>query len=334
MDKKEKKMIKQKSVMPDLEQFKKMVEKARAAVYEKPDEIKPGQIWGITGKEYRFVVLSSPEDSITGKDVRVVPVTHKVHMATETDVILPEDFVYYSESVVLPFQVTNIMKERLDLYHGELKKDITDFLLKTDNKGELATLPNFTRQGRNDPYDPIIFEYNENLREELFSFAQEVFHAADLVEDEERVTVFDTVEKTLLEFLGFLKNALASPEPEYMMMMAMTPERPDFNPRAKNKKILLKSHDNISIALATISSEPVMVFTALNLEDDRDLTGVRITLTSGDGEGSYSDFHDGNFGSRQINFLIPENIVQNMKNGFVLTYKLAGQAFELPVNFK
>lgn len=332
MDKKEKKMIKQKSVMPDLEQFKKMVEKARAAVYEKPDEIKPGQIWGIKGKEYRFVVLSSPKNSITGKDVRVVPVTHKVHMATETDVILPEDFVYYSESVVLPFQVTNIMKERLDLYHGELKKDITDFLLKTDNKGELATLPNFTRQGRNDPYDPIIFEYNENLREELFSFAQEVFHAADLVEDEERVTVFDTVEKTLLEFLGFLKNALASPEPEYMTMMAMTPERLDFNPRAKNKTILLKSHDNISISLATISSEPVLVFTALNLEDSRELSGVRITMTSD--EGSYHDFQDENFSSRQINYMIPENIVQNMKNGFVLTYKLAGQAFELPVNFK
>ncbi len=332
MDKKEKKMINQKNVMPDFEQFKKMVEKARAAVYEKPDEIKPGQIWGIAGKEYRLIVLSSPKSSITGKDVRVVPVTHKIHMATETDVILPEDFVYYSESVALPFQVTNIMKERLELYHGELKKEITDFLIKTDNKGELAPLPNFTRQGTNDPYDPIIFEYNENLREELFSFAKEVFEVADLVQEEERVTVLDTVEKRLLDFLGYLKDVYRAPEPEYMTMMAMVPERLDFNPKARNRKILLKSHDNISISLATISSEPVLVFTALNLEDSRELSGVRITMTSD--EGSYHDFQDENFSSRQINYMIPENIVQNMKNGFVLTYKLAGQAFELPVNFK
>jgi len=332
MDKKEKKMINQKNVMPDFEQFKKMVEKARAAVYEKPDEIKPGQIWGIAGKEYRLIVLSSPKSSITGKDVRVVPVTHKIHMATETDVILPEDFVYYSESVALPFQVTNIMKERLELYHGELKKEITDFLIKTDNKGELATLPNFTRQGTNDPYDPIIFEYNENLREELFRFAKEVFEVADLVQEEQRVTVLDTVEKRLFDFLGFLKEVYRAPEPEYMTMMAMVPERLDFNPKAKNRKILLKSHDNISISLATISSEPVLVFTALNLGDSRELSDVRITLTSD--EGSHHDFHDGNFSSRQINYMIPENIVQNMKKGFVLTYKLAGQAFELPVSFK
>ena len=334
MDKKEKKMINQKIVMPDFEQFKKMVEKARATVYEKPDEIKPGQIWGIAGKEYRLVVLSSPKSSITGRDVRVVPVTHKIHMATETDVILPEDFVYYSESVVLPFQVTNIMQERLNLFHGELKKEITDFLIKTDNRGELATLPNFTRQGTNDPYDPIIFEYNENLREELFSFAKEVFEAADLVQEEERVTVFETVEKTLMVFLGFLSNAYGAPEREYMTMMAMVPERPDFNPKSKNKNILLKSHDDISVKLATISSEPVLVFTALNLEDSRALSGVRITLTGGEAEGSYTDFNDANFSSKQINYLIPENIVKNMKNGFLLTYKLAGQAFELPVNFK
>ncbi len=69
-------------------------------------KVKPGQI-GASPEDYRFVVLSSPEKSATGNDIRVMPISNKTYLATDTDVILPENEVYYSESVVLPFQVTN-----------------------------------------------------------------------------------------------------------------------------------------------------------------------------------------------------------------------------------
>lgn len=332
MDKKEKKMINQKNVMPDFEQFKKIMEKARAAVYEKPDEIKPGQIWGIAGKEYRLVVLSSPKTSITGKDVRVVPVTHKIHMATETDVILPEDFVYYSESVVLPFQVTNIMQERLDLFHGELKKEITDFLIKTDNKGELATLPNFTRQGTNDPYDPIIFEYNENLREELFSFAKEVFQVADLVQEEERVTVLDRIVQLGKDFRARLEEFTVLPGIPVLQAKSI---HFNFESLEEDNDFIISDEDDFQVLIAFDSSKIVFSVRSKNFQDDRILKDFNILIDSKPSQTSYNFDPVRNLKNRIVDFTLPTDIVASLKNssGFNISFELDGRQFTYQINY-
>jgi len=332
MDKNEKKMSKKNIVMPGFEQFKMMMEKARAAVYEKPGEIKPGQIWGIAGKDYRFVVLSSPETSITGKDVRVVPVINKIHMATEADVILPEDFVFYSESVLMPFQVTNIMLDKLDLYHGELKKDITDFLIKTDNKGELAPLPNFTRQGSNDPYDPIIFEYSNNLRDELFGFAQEVFLAADLLQEEDEVTVFEKLVQLVSEFRDRLEEFIAVPGVPVLQTGSI---HLNFESLEEDTDFVISDEEDFQVLISFTSSKIVFSVRSKNFQDDRTLNGFSLVINNKPSQTSYNFDPVKTLKNRIVDFTLPADMVESIKksSGFVISFELAGKQFTYQINY-
>lgn len=331
MDKNEKKVMNKQKMMPDFEKFKELVKKAQSAVDNHPNKIEPGQIWGIAGKDYRFVVLSSPEKSITGKDIRVMPVTNKTYVATDMDVILPEDSVYYSESVVHPFQVTNILCEQLDLFVGQLKEEFTKFLIKTDQKGELQPLPDYTRTGDNDPEDPIIFEYNENLKEELFGFAQEVFKEADLVQEEKNVSILDTVFFTVRQYAKFFQGLMGGPQVSFMF--AQNPDRMNFNLAGKPRKLQLHSGDDISVNITVHGQIPQLVFTSFKLDDNRMISDVKITLTGDKSSGTFHRFGGGKLSSKQINFIIPDNIANNLIDGFLLNYKLEGEEFELPIKF-
>lgn len=156
-------------------------EAALRHVYEHPTTFEPGQVWGIAGKSYRFIVLSSPEKSITGKDVRVLPVTNKTYLATHTDVILPKDKVYYSECVVFPYLACNILTDRFDLYFTKLSDGLTKTFIAMDNKpGCIEEIPEGEGWfGDNDPEDSIIVERTEELRDELFEFSRETLALAD-----------------------------------------------------------------------------------------------------------------------------------------------------------
>lgn len=332
MDKNEKKIMNKQKMMPDFEKFKELVKKAQSAVDNHPNKIEPGQIWGIAGKDYRFVVLSSPEKSITGKDIRVMPITNKTYVATDMDIILPEDAVYYSESVVHPFQVTNILCEQLELFVGQLKDEFTKFLIKTDQMGELQPLPDYTRRGDNDPNDPIIFEYNENLKEELFGFAREVFNLADLIQEDKKVSIFETVIYTVREYTKLFKDIVA--EPQVSFVHSSIPLYINLSPLGKILKLLLNKNDDISVNITVQNQIPQLVFTSFRLDDNRVISDVKITLTGDKSAGTYHVFGGGKLSSKQINFIIPDNIANNLTNGFRVNYKLEGKEFELPVKFK
>ncbi|MCC6638626.1 MAG: hypothetical protein IT278_12945 [Ignavibacteriaceae bacterium] len=332
MDKNEKKIMNNQKTMPDFEKFKELVKKAQTAVDQHPEKIKPGQIWGISGKDYRFVVLSTPEKSITGKDIRVMPITNKTYIATDIDVILPENEVYYSESVVLPFQVTNILYQKLDLYHGEIKDGFIKFLIKTDQKGGLQPLPDYTRLGDNDPNDPIIFEFNESLKAELFGYAQEVFKEADLVQEDKKISIFDTVIFTVREYTKLFKDIVA--EPQVSFVHSSIPLYINLSPVGKILKLLLNKNDDISVNITVQNQIPQLIFTSFKLDDNRVISDVRITLTGDKSKGTYHDFGGGKLSSKQIYFIIPDNIANNLTGGFRVSYKLEGKEFELPVKFK
>ncbi len=332
MDKKDKKIMNNQKTMPDFNKFKELVKKAQTAVDHHPEKIKPGQIWGISGKDYRFVVLSSPEKSATGNDIRVMPISNKTYLATDTDVILPENEVYYSESVVLPFQVTNILRKKLDLYHGEINNEFAKFLIKTDQKGELQPLPDYTRLGDNDPNDPIIFEFNESLKAELFGYAQEVFKEADLVQEDKKISIFDTVIFTVREYARLFIDIAA--EPQVSFMHALSPDRMNFSSAGKIRKLLLNKFDDISVNITVQNQIPQLIFTSFKLDDNRVISDVRITLTGDKSTGTYHDFGGGKLSSKQIYFIIPDNIANNLTGGFRVSYKLEGKEFELPVKFK
>lgn len=332
MDKKDKKIMNNQKTMPDFNKFKELVKKAQTAVDHHPEKIKPGQIWGISGKDYRFVVLSSPEESATGNDIRVMPISNKTYLATDTDVILPENEVYYSESVVLPFQVTNILRKKLDLYHGEINNEFAKFLIKTDQKGELQPLPDYTRLGDNDPNDPIIFEFNESLKAELFGYAQEVFKEADLVQEDKKISIFDTVIFTVREYTKLFRDTVAEPQVSYMS--AMVTGVTNFKSFVQNKKLLLQKHDDISVSLTVTRQIPELIFTSFKLDDNRVISDLRITLIGDKSTGAFHDFGGGKLSSKQIYFIIPDNIANSLSGGFRVSYKLENTEFEIPVKFK
>ncbi len=80
----------------------------------------------------------------------------------------------------------------------------------------MQPLPDYTRLGDNDPNDPIIFEFNESLKAELLGYAQEVFNQADLVQEDKKISIFDTVIFTVREYTKLFKDIVAEPQVSFV----------------------------------------------------------------------------------------------------------------------
>lgn len=148
--------------MIDVKKVAEVVRDSRAAVFSHPEEIKAGQIWGINGDDYRLIIVSVNE-----RDVRVVPVSNKIHFATELDFIVPEGIVYYSESVIMPYRIHNISKSRLvDFYYGEIGPVILKCLKDFDRKGALTYIPPGCWYGDTPDDFPEVVEYVRSITED------------------------------------------------------------------------------------------------------------------------------------------------------------------------
>jgi hypothetical protein len=124
----------------------------------------------------------------------------------------------------------------------------------------LQPLPDYTRLGDNDPNDPIIFEFNESLKAELLGYAQEVFNQADLVQEDKKISIFDTVIFTVREYTKLFKDIVA--EPQVSFVHSSIPLYINLSPLGKILKLLLNKNDDISVNITVQNQIPQLIFTS------------------------------------------------------------------------
>lgn len=104
-------------------------------IREKMDIIK-GQIWKSENLSLHFLVLSEPTLFNEIENVRIIPVTHKIHFQTEPDVLFSEKILSFKPSIAHITLHSIIKSDALDSYIctvseeivHEIEKKSTDFL--------------------------------------------------------------------------------------------------------------------------------------------------------------------------------------------------------------
>ena len=150
---------------PTFERFMELVRNARKAIEEHPKTKKPGQIWGISGLDFRFIIVK-----VLDGNLRVVPVRQALIPASSTEFIVPEKTVFNAKSVLNPFLICNILTEYFDLYFGE-------FLIPLDTKG-------FPVNGELDygdipAADPVILGEWDRIKSITYRLSEEVLEKID-----------------------------------------------------------------------------------------------------------------------------------------------------------
>ena len=108
-------------------------------------EIKPGQIYLINSEGFKklekqalqdlyFLTLSDPSNSLTGKDIRVVPLSKYVLFAKNYDLIFTEKLISFKKFGVVAHMhlVTNVLVNRLNYFLGEIDKENFEAILRAD----------------------------------------------------------------------------------------------------------------------------------------------------------------------------------------------------------
>lgn len=110
-------------------------------------DVKPGRIYLIDTSDLRlnkleeqvirdlyFLIIKDPKFSLTGEDVRVIPLSKYVHYARREDLILTEKLISFKKFGVVAHMhlVTNILTSRLKYYVGEISMENFAAILKAD----------------------------------------------------------------------------------------------------------------------------------------------------------------------------------------------------------
>lgn len=332
----EKKFIKKdgQAYFPDFDKFMEIVKSARTALDDHPPKIEAGQIWGITDKDYRFIVLTSPEKSLTGKDIRVVPVTREKGLASVEDVIIPDGAVYRASSVMMPFQVTNISTDRLDLFFGTVEQPIVDFLQETVRSGKLAQLPDGTYSGEADVFDPVIMKFNSDLKSELLAYAEEVFV---MIEHLAVVSEVNPVVNIIEGILTRLRNALDGmvAQPQYMYNLMAAPGNFNFDNMKRAVKLLVDDGPDLIINFVIQSRSVALEFQSRKFRDSRSIGNIIIESTSESDALKYSFNDTYQFKNIAVKLDLPTGIVESILRlkELKLSFRFDDQDFEYILRF-
>ncbi len=314
---------------PDFEKFMEIVKSSRAAFDQHPQKIEPGQVWGVAEKDYRFIVISNPEKSLTGNDVRVVPVVREIGLASEEDVIIPGGAVYRASSVVMPFQVTNIMINSLDLYFGNVDNELVGFLQATVLSGKLADLPAGSYLGEADVLAPEILQYNTALKKEFSLFAEEVFQKIDELAAEPGYQPVKRIISGIWDDISdFLKAMVSEPQLQYNLMAAPG----DFNFRGlgKSHKKVIADESDLVIFFVVKSGRVSIEFQSKKFEDPRSIGNIKLESTRAEETLKFQSEKIIRFTNRKITVDIPAGIIEAIlkMREMILTFECDDQKYE------
>ncbi len=185
-------------------------------------------------KDLYFLVLSNPESSITGKDVRVIPLSRLINYTQKYDLVITDKVISSKQFNVVAHMhlVTNVLVERLKYFIGELntqnlnaivKKDFGDASLIDEEK--ILSGTEFRKRFPIDEYFEEEFEswYSmvknvlEKLKSEVFEYAEEKL---DRIPEEylfDKVSTQEMMKSSEVEQMHFLFNKMIEPKQKYLI---------------------------------------------------------------------------------------------------------------------
>ncbi|MCX8057032.1 MAG: hypothetical protein N3F03_05410, partial [Ignavibacteria bacterium] len=175
--------------------YSRLLQKAKN-IFNRPEKITPGMVFKLSSHqlprkfslfldELYFVVLTNPENSFTGNDVRVIPISRYVQFVQNYDLVFTDKLISYKplNSVAHMHLVTNILVNRLENYIGQLNENVFQAIKLADlndyslvNNVTIIKGDEFRKRNPIDEYfdeeyeswSEIVKVSLENLRTEIF----------------------------------------------------------------------------------------------------------------------------------------------------------------------
>lgn len=141
---------------------------------------KPGDIWSISGFNGHYaLIISKAEQSLTGKDYRILYISNKEYFADKTDVIfkcniLNKDFVIHSGISSNLLNKTHLLS-LIDVVPNEVLRAA----ILADNGKTTDEVGFKYGQGINEDIEHIHFAWSETVKFKLRKYKQEVFALAE-----------------------------------------------------------------------------------------------------------------------------------------------------------
>lgn len=200
---------------------------------KKDIEIKPGYVFKIDISDFEhkmrlfledlyFVVLTSPDASITGKDVRVIPLSRLRNYVQNYDLVMTDKLISSREfnTIAHMHLVTNVMVERLKYFYGKLDDNNFKAIVLADLKDysfvdqqKILSGDEFRRRHPiNEYFDEEYESWYSIVKSAIDRLRQEVFEKADIHSEisEQKAEAFYLTSKMDLEKIYSKKLKLIS----------------------------------------------------------------------------------------------------------------------------
>lgn len=114
-------------------------------------------------EELFFVIVKEPEGSVTGKDVRVIPLSRLTHFSQPYDLLISEDVISFKEFGVVAHihLATNLFTDWLEYFIGEMSSHNFEAVIRADHHDYSLVDNNTIKRGGLDDELSKIYWYEE-----------------------------------------------------------------------------------------------------------------------------------------------------------------------------
>lgn len=194
---------------------------------KKDIEIKPGYVFKIDISDFEhkmrlfledlyFVVLTLPDASITGKDVRVIPLSRLRNYVQNYDLVMTDKLISSREfnTIAHMHLVTNVMVERLKDFYGKLDDNNFKAIVLADLKDysfgdqqKILSGDEFRRRYQiNEYFDEEYESWYSIVKSAIDRLRQEVFEKAEIQSEISEPETAQEIEEKNLDSLYYPSN--------------------------------------------------------------------------------------------------------------------------------
>lgn len=151
----------------------------------KSGKVETGQVWKISGLSELAVILSCSDNSLTGKDYRIMVISDKDYYLKPFDLPFSDDALSFVNGIAHTHLTGNVSRERLTLLKGVLSDKTIVSILKADTDKSVLLGKEF-----NESFQDFYEEWYDKLNDELSLLQNEIFD-----EFEKSVTIINLPQK-------------------------------------------------------------------------------------------------------------------------------------------
>lgn len=131
-------------------------------------KILPGQIWSVSGFDYKVLVVSSSEYSFSGEDVRVMVVSHNTHFAKKWDVL-------WGDMVIHTHLTGNIITSQFETPRDIISENVLAKVLQIDSGKSIESEIEF-----DDDFQDFYEDWYDSIHNSLTLLQNDIFQSEDI----------------------------------------------------------------------------------------------------------------------------------------------------------